>query len=682
MLSGRTSVFIDTRKSDDDGDLVKTDDDIASKTVTEGDDVMSEDSHESHQEVKKKKSLDRSKYGKFIIHFDAGKSFGEIALISEDSVRNATVIADEETDLMLIHRDLFNRSMKAQQEKEYEEKKSFIDNCRLFGDWTPKFKHLLEMSIRKEVYPYGTQIMRQGDPAGGLFFIVSGQAKVTTEPSRHKSQYPQLMTQMSVMEQEFGRQNKENVSQKLPNGLTQHQIRVRRKEGYAAAEKRFMSKSLELCCVEGNEIQGDLEMAMEMPTSSCTVTCTAMNTTVFILDTKTYERLILKKNLHTILKLKEGVFRKLNSRIATSNGGNVPLFRKVCDKLQEELKPKMKEQQTQKVKNDNDRNVVLSQMIKLYLKDRGPLIDPILPDSFHNRLMSEKRNKQIEKSEKKKEEQALILRRRKTRIPRSRKQLQNSAAETELLHPEQSWLEQAKPSKTRHLRPKTALGIESHSQFEDGSERPHTSPAEQSNVFHLTECETTDELGETIVKEKSIMVTQEYDHVFKQIDTIQRGKDIARSKVICSVAAKNELREETERAQLNYRPDDMYDLHDEDYFDYETSASNLKNLEDRMKVFCDEVRHKRVNDHVRIDEMKCYHVKDSDNVPMSGGTVFVNRKPCSYPKNIRLSKDVHQHVRRYIITRDQNRYTTSASALAIRSKSSLGFASNRPKSAW
>ena len=48
----------------------------------------------------------------FSLCTDAGKSFGEIALISEDSVRNATVIADEETDLMVIHRDLFNRSMK------------------------------------------------------------------------------------------------------------------------------------------------------------------------------------------------------------------------------------------------------------------------------------------------------------------------------------------------------------------------------------------------------------------------------------------------------------------------------------------------------------------------------------------------------------------------------------------
>ncbi|XP_053395036.1 uncharacterized protein LOC123545038 isoform X2 [Mercenaria mercenaria] len=682
MLSGRTSVFIDTSKSDDDGDITKAEDDAASKTTTQADDVMSEDSSDSPREMKKKKPMDRSKYGKFIIHFDAGKSFGEIALISEDSVRNATVIADEETDLLLIHRDLFNRSMKAQQEKEYEERKSFIDNCRMFGDWTPKFKHLLEMSIRKEVYPYGTQIMRQGDPVEGLFFIVSGQAKVTTEPSRHKMQYPQLMTQLSVLEKEFGRQNKENLSQKSPNGLTQHQIRVRRKEGYAAAEKRFMSKSLELCCVEGNEIQGDLEMAMDMTTSSCTVTCTAMNTTVFILDTKTYERLILKKNLHTVMKLKEGVLRKLHSRIATSNGGSVPLFRKIRDKLQEELKPKVREH-TQKMKNENEKNAVLSQMIKLYLKDKVPLIDPILPDSFYNRLMSEKRNKQIEKFEKKKEEQALMLRRRKNRVPRSMKQLQNSAAETQLLYPERSWLEPVKPSKDRHIRPKTALGIESRSRVEDGSERPDTSPANQSGVFHLTECETTDELGETVVKEKSILVTEEFDHVFKQIDTIQRGKSAARSKVICSVTATNELREETERAQLlGFGADDMYDLHDENYFDYETSASNLKNLEDRIKVFCDEVRHRRINDPIRIDEMRCFQVKDSENVPMSGGTVFVNRKPCSYPKNARLSKDVHQHVRRYIITRDQARYTASASALAIRPKSSLGLTSRRPKSAW
>ena len=43
---------------------------------------------------------------------EEGKSFGEIALMSEESVRNATVISDDETDLLVISRELFNRSMK------------------------------------------------------------------------------------------------------------------------------------------------------------------------------------------------------------------------------------------------------------------------------------------------------------------------------------------------------------------------------------------------------------------------------------------------------------------------------------------------------------------------------------------------------------------------------------------
>lgn len=47
-----------------------------------------------------------------LLFIEEGKSFGEVALMSEDSVRNATVIADEETDLLVISRELFNRSMK------------------------------------------------------------------------------------------------------------------------------------------------------------------------------------------------------------------------------------------------------------------------------------------------------------------------------------------------------------------------------------------------------------------------------------------------------------------------------------------------------------------------------------------------------------------------------------------
>ncbi|KAK2144904.1 hypothetical protein LSH36_721g02044, partial [Paralvinella palmiformis] len=43
---------------------------------------------------------------------DAGTSFGEIALMSEDAVRNASILADEMTDLMVIDRGLFNGTLK------------------------------------------------------------------------------------------------------------------------------------------------------------------------------------------------------------------------------------------------------------------------------------------------------------------------------------------------------------------------------------------------------------------------------------------------------------------------------------------------------------------------------------------------------------------------------------------
>ena len=43
---------------------------------------------------------------------EAGKCFGEIALISEKNIRNATIISDGPTDLMLIRKELYDRTLK------------------------------------------------------------------------------------------------------------------------------------------------------------------------------------------------------------------------------------------------------------------------------------------------------------------------------------------------------------------------------------------------------------------------------------------------------------------------------------------------------------------------------------------------------------------------------------------
>ena len=45
-------------------------------------------------------------------YIEAGDSFGEVALIKRDAYRNATIIADEDCDLMVIGEDLYDRSLK------------------------------------------------------------------------------------------------------------------------------------------------------------------------------------------------------------------------------------------------------------------------------------------------------------------------------------------------------------------------------------------------------------------------------------------------------------------------------------------------------------------------------------------------------------------------------------------
>ena len=351
---------------------------------------------------------------------------------------------------------------------------------------------------------------------------------------------------------------------------------------------------------------------MEMPTCAHTITCTA-TTTVFVLDDKNYERLVLRKNTHTIQRLKEGVLKKLRGRLTLSSCRQVPLLKVVHDKLSDELKPKMPTSPRKEI-IDSSKEVVISQMVKLYMQGKTPLIDPLLPDSFYHRLMTEKKNAQIESRSRKKIEQERLFRKRHRTVPRSLKQLQNSAAETELLHPEGEWLQSPSHSRGKILRPRTAIGIEGQSVTDSSaSTRPKTAIGKLSGagngVFHLTQCESTDDFGQTVAKVKSVSVVED-GNVFQQMEAIQKEKTEIRAKVICNAAAKTELRHEAERARLGFPSEDIFD-HDDDYFDWETSATNLKNLEDKIRSFCDTVSMRSNNDPLVINELKTFHLQVS-----------------------------------------------------------------------
>ena len=74
MLSGQTSVYIDTIKSDTENNTLISAVNMDVATDVKDDVDVNVDQDEEETEGKKKKELDRSTYGKYIMRF--GKNFG------------------------------------------------------------------------------------------------------------------------------------------------------------------------------------------------------------------------------------------------------------------------------------------------------------------------------------------------------------------------------------------------------------------------------------------------------------------------------------------------------------------------------------------------------------------------------------------------------------------------------
>ena len=103
---------------------------------------------------------------------DAGKSFGELALINPDCIRNASIISEETTDLLVVNRDLYNRSLHSFQAREFEERKRFVEEFPLFSNWQPRYKKQVAMSLRKEKISFEGNIVKQGQAINGVLFLL------------------------------------------------------------------------------------------------------------------------------------------------------------------------------------------------------------------------------------------------------------------------------------------------------------------------------------------------------------------------------------------------------------------------------------------------------------------------------------------------------------------------------
>ncbi|VEL22601.1 unnamed protein product [Protopolystoma xenopodis] len=113
-----------------------------------------------------------SQYILLLSVLDAGKSFGELALINPDCIRNATIISDCSAHLLSVQRELFNQCLRTAQTAEFQAKLDFVRSCEFFNKWNPRLKRQAAMSLRKGSFRFNQFIIRQGEPVNGIAYII------------------------------------------------------------------------------------------------------------------------------------------------------------------------------------------------------------------------------------------------------------------------------------------------------------------------------------------------------------------------------------------------------------------------------------------------------------------------------------------------------------------------------
>ncbi|XP_013410684.1 uncharacterized protein LOC106173901 [Lingula anatina] len=296
ILGGQISIYINNKIEEDEASGSVESGRLRKKTAAE---------------VPGYKAIDRSVYGAFVTTLGEGKSFGEVALITEDCVRTATVIADTKTDLLVVSRELFNRCLRAAQEQEFNAKMAFANTCEYFCNWRPKYKKQVAMSLIRRKAAFDEKIVKQGSSVEGIFFVIKGQVKITMDPSSHWRQNSAVWQVDSCFWTKVMRPDFRSKLCGMESAKVEEQERSRR--------------DVEVCIAAPLEAIGEVEVSLDIPTYL--QTATAIEPCELLLLTKrAYDRLVLKKYTKTADALIAQSRNKIGRRLERFSKNDNPYF--------------------------------------------------------------------------------------------------------------------------------------------------------------------------------------------------------------------------------------------------------------------------------------------------------------------------------------------------------------------
>ena len=386
-------------------------------------------------------------------------------------------------------------------------------------------------------------------------------------------------------------------------------------------------------------LAGDTELVLGLETYAQSFVCTA-NAEVFILDNKNIDRLIHKKNPHTIAMLRNTVDNKLRGRRNTQLGARVELYDHLSDKIEqskrrfpgsaltflkdedEEEAKESKDAPTQSITDKvRDRDLMVSQLVKLFLQDKSPFIEPTVPGSLYYRTKSldrakKKRVEELREKDKgeKREKQATgelrLQRARKAarRPARSRRELEQlsiaqGSEEMRTLQDQSHAVNRIlikaeapgpgriyfpvehtpRPSSSRSGRPMSAMSTSTLG----GNER----------IFRLTEPHLPDDPDvDQVELTYDAMNSAVVKHIVCNMGELSQARNASRAQIVRSMIEKqthqqsnsiqNLLRPTSApvpRRHRSYCDDDGVEYGES--FDRETSDGALSDLESRIRMF-------------------------------------------------------------------------------------------------
>ena len=241
---------------------------------------------------------------------------------------NSTIIAEELSQVLLIDKELYLGSLGVNN-LEWQRKMQFVNQSPLFQSLMPAIRNLLMESLKPLEIQFGNRFVKQGNVYNSLYFICQGWGKVIAEVRTNMIQYEAMIASKKVKIVRSKNSCSERVGhscKKLdpsrPLSVIERR-RHRQQYGYVAIETLFRQRETHVTTIGPNDVIGDIEIFLDLPTYCTTVECLE-NLQVYELSKYNFFQIITQRCAKTCNILQRGVQTKL--RFRSQRLKDIPLY--------------------------------------------------------------------------------------------------------------------------------------------------------------------------------------------------------------------------------------------------------------------------------------------------------------------------------------------------------------------